>query len=827
MDDDDGRESFDINDVDLEYAMNPGGRRRFQNKDQAIYGVWAPERDSDDDDQPGSSRGGPSSKKGKYTMPVGFVSGGVQTNTKIDKDDPESLNLGTYSSKTKNDEEDAAIEINFDRRAKKQQKQEGAQVFAGMRSSATSGAVDPSQFGGWMKHGNSDKIMKMMQKMGYKAGEGLGAQGQGIVEPVQAALRKGRGAVGAYGKEMTGPKFGESAADAQKRLATGSGIPGGDNDENAEKTIKIKGGWKKSQKVKTKYRTIEEVLEEGTSGSKTMPSHQNSAHYSNIKVIDMTGKQQKVYSGYDSFSMKTRSEYDVVDEEERTVFDVPELIHNLNLLVDLTEEGIRRSNQQLIGLKDQTTAMEYDLQQAEKALDAEEHEAQHLNEVYSILQGFSSNNSPSMSECQQLFRRLRSEFGHEYQLYSLESVAIPTVLPLVQRHFATWTPLKQKDYGCDLVAEWREILENSTGKMTFGHNKMGDEIAAYDRLIWEGVVPSVRRCCLQWDPRSEMNEMLELIEQWTPLLPIWIKENILEQLVIPKISEKVSDWDPVTDEMPIHQWLCPWLVVLGDRIQAVMPPIRQKLAKALKQWDPMDGSALEVLRPWRNVWSPGTFGAFIGQNVIPKLGAALENMELNPGKNPDYPQWTAVMQWLEMAHPDAIANIVTKYFFPRFYAAFCQWLDSPGVNYAEVKMWYAAWKNRIPEVIASYPTVNENLRRAMIALGCSMRGEKVSGMASSVAPPTSGAQLAPPPPPMSAPQQQLSLKDIIEITAARNGFTYHPQKDRFKDGRQVFWFGAVSIYIDSGMIYVMDPVEFIWRPSGIDELCRLAQGAQG
>lgn len=68
--------------------------------------------------------------------------------------------------------------------------------------------VDPEKFADWAKHSKSDVIMKMMRKMGYVPGQGLGANKQGIVEPIQAFLRPGRAAVGAYGKEIKGPKFG-------------------------------------------------------------------------------------------------------------------------------------------------------------------------------------------------------------------------------------------------------------------------------------------------------------------------------------------------------------------------------------------------------------------------------------------------------------------------------------------------------------------------------------------------------------------------------------------------------------------------------------------
>jgi tuftelin-interacting protein 11 len=43
--------------------------------------------------------------------------------------------------------------------------------------------------------------MKLLQKMGWEKGKGLGKELQGRAVPVEAVVRKGKGSVGAYGAE--------------------------------------------------------------------------------------------------------------------------------------------------------------------------------------------------------------------------------------------------------------------------------------------------------------------------------------------------------------------------------------------------------------------------------------------------------------------------------------------------------------------------------------------------------------------------------------------------------------------------------------------------
>jgi len=57
--------------------------------------------------------------------------------------------------------------------------------------------------------------------------------------------------------------------------------------------------------------------------------------------------------------------------------------------------------------------------------------------------------------------------------------------------------------------------------------------------------------------------MLKLVEQSTELIPSDIINKVLENMILPRIQSEVEQWDPLTDLVPIHLWIHPWLPYLS------------------------------------------------------------------------------------------------------------------------------------------------------------------------------------------------------------------------------------------------------------------------
>lgn len=51
-------------------------------------------------------------------------------------------------------------------------------------------------------------------------------------------------------------------------------------------------------------------------------------------------------------------------------------------------------------------------------------------------------------------------------------------------------------------------------------------------------MPFVRNIVSQWQPRN-CEPMVDFLDSWVHIIPVWILENILDQLVFPKLQKEV------------------------------------------------------------------------------------------------------------------------------------------------------------------------------------------------------------------------------------------------------------------------------------------------
>ena len=86
---------------------------------------------------------------------------------------------------------------------------------------------------------------------------------------------------------------------------------------------------------------------------------------------------------------------------------------------------------------------------------------------------------------------------------------------------------------------------------------------------------------------------------YSPACPLWAE--LTDAPVLLQLRRAVEAWEPRLETVPLHAWLHPWLPMLATPLADLYPGIRFKLATALQQWHPSDGSAKELLSPWHQV----------------------------------------------------------------------------------------------------------------------------------------------------------------------------------------------------------------------------------
>ncbi|KAL0406385.1 UNVERIFIED_CONTAM: Septin and tuftelin-interacting protein 11 [Sesamum latifolium] len=746
------------------------GKRRqkhAQTKDDVLYGVFAAgDSDSDSYDGLGSKkRRKDLAKKTDFTKPVNFVSTGtVMPNEEIDRNSKEdnevmdedevkptglgsSAGLGFGSAPSKNvtpeaahahqgkDEDDNFLPSAFGKKIKegaqlRREREKEKSILAKKSSQVGRRDLDPAGVGAFEKH-TKGIGMKLLEKMGYKGG-GLGKNEQGILAPIEAKMRPKNMGMGFNDyKEATRPALQELD---EKSLRPPSQALEGHSREKL---------WSKQAQKKKVYITAEELLAQKQEQGLEVVQ----------KVFDMRGPQVRVLTNLENLNAE--------DKARENDVPMPELQHNVRLIVDLAELDIQKLDRDLRNERETVVALQKENEKLQKEAHQQKQQLQNMEEIVSVLDQIgeeSSSGTLTLESLAKSFMDLQTRFSDDYTLCNLSCIACSYALPLFIRIFQGWDPLQSPTHGVEVVSLWKTLLQ--------GKNSLNFSVAAspYMQLLMEVVFPAVRISGTNsWQARDP-EPMLRFLESWEELLPPPALQLILDTVVMPKISAAVDSWDPRTETIPIHSWIHPWLPLLGHNWEQLMV-----------------------------------------RYIIPKLLAVMHDLQINPA-NQNLDQFYWVRTWVTSVPTHHMLQLMDV-FFNKWQEVLYHWLCSKP-DFEEVTKWYLGWKELLPPELQA----NEHIRYRL-NLGLDMMNQAVEGM--EVAPP--GLDAGTKAEGVSG-GVEMTLKEVIEIHAQHNGLLFKPKPGRTQDGHQIYGFGNISIIIDSLNQKVFAQAEDRW--SLVAESCR-------
>jgi tuftelin-interacting protein 11 len=106
----------------------------------------------------------------------------------------------------------------------------------------------------------------------------------------------------------------------------------------------------------------------------------------------------------------------------------------------------------------------------------------------------------------------------------------------------------------------------------------------FESLLWNVWLPKVRACVNnEWSPQDP-HPAVKLFETWFSYLPQFIRDNFLDQLILPKVHKAVADWNPRKDTFTLQTLVFPWLPHVGLRFEDVIGYARRKISSLLRDW---------------------------------------------------------------------------------------------------------------------------------------------------------------------------------------------------------------------------------------------------
>ncbi|KAK4222874.1 Tuftelin-interacting protein 11 [Podospora fimiseda] len=650
-------------------------------------------------------------------------------------------------------------------------------------------AALPSAFvkgkGGKTKINNNSFGARMLAKMGYVDGKGLGREGQGRNVIIEANLRPQGAGLGAV-REKTEQEKQEEKRQARLR---GDVVVDSDEEEKKKKAARKKkalagglgsgagSGASTPRRQKPKYLTMDEI-------KKAAPGLNIPEAFT--PILDLTGPGKKMLASSSGLMTPTSG---AVTAESTENTEARKLA--------------RRAQNDFMAVLEEWQS----LQERKAFLDLQlKQEQQELEELLTTLQGnksliSASSTATAPTESGELDRKsdLSYRLGRiisglrdantsmtDQMLpeikEQLASLVVAALHPTFNQFRQLWEPLDEPKPGfVDDLKSIRGLLGlDQKTKKTYRR----PTATPYETMIHELWFRTVAGAVREWNVR-ESDQLIAVLEAWDSLLPSFIKTQLLQD-IIRRLDEAVQKWQPKkhTHNLP-HTWIFPWLPYLPPAhldpksSTGLVADVKRKFRQLIGAWDFKRG-VIPGLKPWKQVLRPShscdQWGPLLMNHILPGMARYLRNnFRVEPQDQTPYVEiLDKVFEWTDIISPKMIGEVIVAEVFPMWHEALYHWLLLDEADYGQIGEWFEWWQRDVfPEEIKDLPSITAEFEKGTAMIE---RALDLGDLAKSqLQPPDKGPALKtakekhhrPPKPEPAAekplqPTEKVSFRDVIE-----------------------------------------------------------------